>query len=72
MGLRRGLGEVQLRAIQLADLRLRAEAERIAVSFARIEHATEPDAAARPSDANTEANKEAIKQNGNSSLDSAP
>ena len=64
MGLRRGLRQIQLWEIQLDDLRVRADAERVAVAFSRFEHSTESDAAARPADADPKANKEALSKTG--------
>ncbi len=63
MGLRRGLRQVQLWEIQLDDLRVRAEAERVAVAFTRIERSADIDAAAGPHEpaaTDTAADQEAI------------
>jgi hypothetical protein len=63
VGIGRGFGRSQLqRPLQLADLRLRAEAERSAFAIARIEHPTESDAAARPVDADSETDEEALSK----------
>ena len=74
VGVRRRLRDVQLRTIQLADLRLRAETERGAVALTRLERPARCDAAAgsnEPAATHAEARRRSPKQNGNSSLDSA-
>ena len=62
VGIRRGIRRIQLRPLQLADLRVRAEAERVAVAFARCEWPAGRDAAAWPVDADPETNKEALSK----------
>jgi hypothetical protein len=58
MGVERGLWRPKLeRPFQLADLRLRAEAERVPVAFTRRERAN-LDAAARPADSDPETDEE--------------
>ena len=67
MGTGRGLRRVQLRPIQLADLRIRAEAKRGAVSFAGFERAPWRYAAAwsyATAATDAEADEEALSRTG--------
>ena len=68
MGGRRGLRRLQLqRAIQLADLRVRAETKRVPIALARIERSALRDAATRPHEsaaADAEAVEEALSKTG--------
>ena len=72
MGIGRGLRELQLRPLQLADLRLRTKAERFAVTFARTARRGKHAAARQNHSPATDADAtEALKQSADSSLDSA-
>jgi hypothetical protein len=67
VGLRCGLRKIQLRPLQLDDLWIHTLAEPVALGLATPDRVT-GDATA---DADATADKEALKQDGNSSLDSA-
>jgi hypothetical protein len=67
MGFRRRLGRLQLWTIQLAHMRVRAEAKRVAVAFARIERPAEFDAAAgshEPAATHAQTLEEALSKTG--------